>query len=77
MSEFICLYSVEVDEDGIWKTRRGMLIAANFVDAVSQLEHHIYGQDLMKINNMELFDATPEFSEETMKLIRADLEDRV
>lgn len=76
MSEFICLYSVEVDEDGTWKTRRGMLIAANFVDAVSQLENHIYGQDLMKINSMELFDTIPEFSEETMKAMHADLEGR-
>lgn len=76
MTDFIVLYNVEVDEDGSWKTRRGMLFAANFVDAVSQLEHHIYGQDLMRINSMELFDTIPEFSEETMKLIQKDLEDK-
>lgn len=75
MKNYVCLYSVEymsVDDDKT--TDYGLLYADNFADAVNQLEEHIYGSDLLKINSLELFDTTAIFREETFNLVRKDLE---
>lgn len=75
MSEYVCLYTVDYyNLESKIETERGLLFAASFVDAVTQLETHIYGQDLAKIHEMELYDTTAVFSQETFNLIKKELE---
>jgi hypothetical protein len=52
----------------------GLIYADSFTDAVDQLEHHIYGESLMNITSMELFDTHAALSKETFKLVKKDLE---
>lgn len=74
MKPFVCLYSVEyMDDDKSIKLAYGLIYADNFTDAVDQLEHYLYGEDLVKITSMELFDTHAAFSEETFKLVRKEL----
>ena len=78
MKEFICLYSIEYGYDNEVKTARGLLFADDFRDAMEQLEGHLYGNDLLKINSMELFDSCcAEFSEEVFALVRKEIEQGV
>lgn len=74
MKNYVCLYSVEYMSVDDKTTDYGLLYADNFADAVNQLEEHIYGSDLLKINSLELFDTTAIFREETFNLVRKDLE---
>lgn len=74
MKPFVCLYSVEyMDIEENIKLDYGLIYADNFTDAVDQLEHYLYGEDLVKITSMELFDTCAAFSEETFKLVRKEL----
>ena len=76
MKSYVCLYSVEymIIDDRDITTDYGLIYADNFTDAVEQLEKYIYGEDLMKINSIELFDTSAIFSEETFNRVRKDLE---
>ena len=74
MKPFVCLYSVEyLDNDKDIRLAYGLIYADNFTDAIDQLEHYLYGEDLVKITSMELFDTHAAFSEETFKLVRKEL----
>ena len=75
MEKFVCLYSVDYCDFGAkTKTNYGLVYADSFADAAEKLEKHIYGDDLIKINSMELFESHAALSEETLKLVRKDLE---
>lgn len=75
MKNFICLYSVDYwSYDEKEKTEYGLLHADDFRDAMNQLEGHIYGNDLMKINFMELYETTAVFSKEVFELVRKEIE---
>lgn len=76
MKSYVCLYSVEymTIDSGDLRVDYGLIYADNFTDAVEQLEQCIYGEDLMKINSIELFDTSAIFSEETFNRVREDLE---
>lgn len=78
---YICLFSVvfscDDDSEPKLQTEHGMIFANTFTDAVSQIEHQMmYGGDLVQITNLELFDAIPTFSAETMKKMKEELESR-
>lgn len=76
--KYVCLYSVIYQygegSDSTLKTDQGLTFADSFTDAVRQLEDIMYGEDLVQITNIELFDTLPVFSAETMKKIKEELE---
>jgi hypothetical protein len=55
------------------ETDFGLIFADSFVDAVRTLEERIYGEDLTKINELELFDTVPHFSKEVYTLLKKEL----
>lgn len=79
MKNFTCLFSVDymVDTNDI-RTEYGLIFADDFRDAMNQLEGELYGNDLVKINTMELYD-TPSavFSKEVFALIQKEIEQGV
>lgn len=75
MKNYVCLFSVEyIDIENETKTEYGLIYADDFRDAMNQLEGHIYGDDLVKINSMELFDTTAVFTKEVFNIIRKEIE---
>lgn len=75
MKNYVCLFSVEyINIDNETKTEYGLIYADDFRDAMNQLEGHIYGDDLVKINSMELYDTTAVFTKEVFNIIRKEIE---
>ena len=75
MKNYVCLFSVEyINIENETKTEYGLIYADDFRDAMNQLEGHIYGDDLVKINSMELFDTTAVFTKEVFDLIHKEIE---
>lgn len=75
MKEFVCLYSIDYYNSVSEKTETeyGLIFADNFTDAVKTLEEDIYGNDLIKINEIELLDTIAKFSKEVYALIKKEL----
>lgn len=74
MKYYICLYSLTyLDCDGNPKEANGLIYADSFTDAVTQLETDIYGNDIIKINEIELYENLALFSKETFKIIKKEL----
>jgi hypothetical protein len=75
MKNYVCLFSVEyINIDNETKTEYGLIYADDFRDAMNQLEGHMYGDDLVKINSMELFDTSAVFTKEVFDLIHKEIE---
>lgn len=75
MKNYVCLFSVEyIDIENETKTEYGLIYADDFRDAMNQLEGHMYGDDLVKINSMELFDTSAVFTKEVFDLIHKEIE---
>ena len=75
MKNYVCLFSVEyVNIDNETKTEYGLIYADDFRDAMNQLEGHIYGDDLVKIKSMELFDTSAVFTKEVFDLVHKEIE---
>lgn len=75
MKNYVCLFSVEyINIDNETKTEYGLIYADDFRDAMNQLEGHIYGDDLVKINSMELFDTSAVFTKEVFDLVHKEIE---
>ncbi len=78
MKNYTCLYSIEyLDSNNNVKTGYGLLYVDNFVEAVTQLEEDLYGNDLIKINEIELFDTSAYFTKEVYALVKKELEQGV
>lgn len=78
MKSFTCLFKVEyINADGGLSIECGIIPANDFRDAINQLEGTLYGNDLIKIHSMELFDTSPTFSVEMFDTLRTLLEDKV
>lgn len=75
MKEFVCLYSIDYYNSVTEKTKTeyGLIFADSFTDAVKTLEEDIYGDDLVKINEIELLDTIAQFSKELYALIKKEL----
>lgn len=77
MKAFTCLFKIEyINADGGLSIECGMIPANDFRDAINQLEGSLYGNDLIKIHSMELFDTSPTFPAEMFDTLRAHLEDK-
>lgn len=75
MKNYVCLFSVEyINIDNETKTEYGLIYADDFRDAMNQLEGHMYGDDLVKINSMELFDTSAVFTKEVFDLVHKEIE---
>lgn len=75
MKNYVCLFSVEyIDIENETKTEYGLIYADDFRDAMNQLEGHMYGDDLVKINSMELFDTSAVFTKEVFDLVHKEIE---
>ena len=78
MKEFVCLFEIEcLDLENKVQTEYGLIYADNFRDAMEQLEGSMYGNELIKINSMELFDCSAIFSKEVFALVRKEIEQGV
>lgn len=75
MKEFVCLYSIDYYNSVTEKTETeyGLIFADSFTDAVKTLEEDIYGDDLVKINEIELLDTIAQFSKELYALVKKEL----
>ena len=75
MKKFVCLYSIDYYNSVAEKTETeyGLIFADSFTDAVKTLEEDIYGDDLVKINEIELLDTIPQFSKELYALVKKEL----
>lgn len=75
MKNYVCLFSVEyINIDNETKTEYGLIYVDDFRDAMNQLEGHMYGDDLVKINSMELFDTSAVFTKEVFDLVHKEIE---
>lgn len=68
---FKVLYYDEVSGDS--KTECGFTFADDFIKAAEYLERHLYGDNLMQILHLELFDTCPVLSEELWTAMRKEL----
>lgn len=61
MGDYICLFKVlvwnELDKEN--KVEQGFCFASSFAQAAEWLEKTLYGDDLMEIQHLELFDTCP------------------
>lgn len=75
MKEFVCLYSIDYYNSVTEKTETeyGLIFADSFTDAVKTLEEDIYGDNLVKINEIELLDTIAQFSKELYALVKKEL----
>ena len=74
MKEYVCLYSVQCENhENEIIDQCGIFMADSFQDAARTLEEELYQCCLVKITNIELFDACPVFSPETVALLRKEL----
>lgn len=73
-NKYVCVYSViYLNEEGVSARGNGITFADSFADAAHQLETEIFGEDLISIINIELYDVCPLFSDDTINLIRKEL----
>lgn len=76
MKKYICLYIVEIDDyDGKIVTEHGFLYADSFSDAANQLEsYQMYGNSIVEINELKLYDTIFSVSKETYEKVKQELE---
>lgn len=73
-NKYVCVYSViYLNEEGLNEKANGITFADSFADVANQLETEIFGNDLISIINIELYDVCPIFSDEIINLIRKEL----
>lgn len=73
-NKYTCIYSViYLNEEGLNEKANGITFADSFADVANQLETEIFGNDLISIINIELYDVCPIFSDEIINLIRKEL----
>ena len=70
LARYACIYKVEyVDCDGRTKTEGGLLYAESFTHAAYIIDNDIYGDDLVKILYIELFETTFTFNNDDFEKI--------
>ena len=75
MGAYVFLYSVEaLNYDNKTQTYNGLVYADDFAGAMKIIEGELYGNDLIKINEIECYDTTPYFSKETFLKMKEELE---
>lgn len=77
MKSYVCLFQVECIFNGVSKEEYGLIYADNFCDAMEQLENEMYGNDLIQINRMELFDTAALFTKDVYLLLQRQLSEGV
>lgn len=79
MGDYICLFKVLVwDElEEVNKVEQGFCFANTFTQAVEWLENTLYGDNLMEIQHLELFDTCPVVNIEVWNALKKDLEGTV
>lgn len=74
----ICTYIVEIYNEIEGKTEldRGILFADSFTDAITQMETTLYGNELISIKEMDLYDrCCCGFSEELFNQLKEHFND--
>ena len=75
MKKYICLYSLETDNcGGKIYTEYGFLYADSFSDAVNQLESYLYGNNIVQINELILYDTVFTVSKDLYEEVKQELE---
>lgn len=70
LAKYTCVYKVEyIDCDGSTKIEGGLFYADNFTHATYIIEEDIYGNDLVKILYIELFETTFTFNNDDFEKI--------
>ena len=74
MKNYVCLYVVEaLDIEDKPKEYYGLIYANSFTDAMKTIENDLFGNDLLTVKEMELFDTTIELSKEVYALVKKEL----
>lgn len=79
MGDYVCLFKVLVYNDvtGENVVEHGFIFANSFTHAVKHLEDHLYGDQLLEIQHMELFDCCPIVSASTWEGMKKELTEGV
>lgn len=77
MKSYVCLFQVECMINGESKEEYGLVYANDFRDAMEQLEGEMYGNDLIQIHSMELFDTAALFTRDVYLLLQRQLSEGV
>lgn len=74
---YICLFRVLVFDEVIEqnKVEHGFCFTNDFSSAAWYLEHNLYGDNLLEIQHMELFDTCPVISAEAWEHLKKSLEE--
>lgn len=74
---YVCLFKVLYWNDAVGANVEecGFCLAESFTQVTEYLEKHLYGDDLMEIRHIELFDTCPTVSPETWEKMKKDLEE--
>lgn len=77
MKNYVCLYAVEYYNDCDQKNEAdyGLLYVDSFCDAMHQLEECIYGDDLVKVTYIELYENCAIFSQEIFEMLKKYMEE--
>lgn len=73
---YVCLFKVLYWNDVTNQNEEecGFCFAESFAEATEYLERDLYGDDLMEIRHLELFDTCPAVTPETWAAMKKDLE---
>lgn len=75
MGDYICMFKVlvydTITEENV--VEHGMCFADSFASAAAYLEKTLYGEELIEIQHLELFDTCPVFSAETWNTMKKEL----
>lgn len=73
---YVCLFKVLYWNDVTNQNEEecGFCFAESFAGATEYLEKDLYGDDLMEIRHLELFDTCPTVTPETWAVMKKDLE---
>ena len=76
MGDYVCLFKVLVwDElEEVNKIEQGFCFANSFAQAAEWLEKTLYGDSLLEIQHLELFDTCPVIELEVWNALKKDLE---
>ncbi|MBO5730172.1 MAG: hypothetical protein J6R67_03150 [Treponema sp.] len=69
----ICLFKALIYTGSDTKVEHGFCFANNFTDAIRYIEGTLYGNDLLEIEHMGMFDACPIVSADTWENMRKEL----
>lgn len=73
--QYVCMFSVKIMGNTTTREHHGFCFSDTYSAAVRWLEEEVYGEFLVEITSMELFDTLPVVSQTTWENMKAELKE--